>query len=140
MRTLTLATMLVAGALAGPAVGGERPFTGAFEGTGRACSGNLYIREKTAEWNTPFSVCKPARYELLEKDFTGEHKRIALRIKSRSKRCAYEVFEVEQVSRYGWNANAYQTLEAFQKRAQPDWLGSPLPERLTLSCPTVLLD
>lgn len=139
MRALTRTALLLAAVFVDPSVAGERPFTGVFEGTGRACSGNLYIREKTAEWNTPFSVCKPARYELLEKDFTGEHKRLALRIKSRSKRCAYEVFEVEQVSRYGWNANAYQTLEAFQKRSHPDWENSPLPERLTLSCPVVLL-
>ncbi len=140
MRALTLAAMLLAAVFVGPVAADERPFTGAFEGTGHACSGNLYIREKTAEWNTPFSVCKPARYEGLEKDFAGEHKRLALRIKSRSRRCAYEVFEVEQVSRYGWNANAYQSLEAFQKRSQPDWQNSPLPERLTLSCPTILLD
>lgn len=139
MRTLIrVATLLAAAVVAPGAPAGERSFTGVFEGTGRACSGNLYIREKTAEWNTPFSVCKPARYELLEKDFAREHKRLALRIKSRSKRCLYEVFEVEQVSRYGWNANAYQTLEAFQKRSLPDWDNSPLPERLTLSCPVVL--
>jgi hypothetical protein len=99
MRALRMAGLLLAvcGA-AVPAVAADRAFTGVFEGTGRACSGNFYIRSRTAEWNTPFSVCKPSGYEVLEKDLSGEKRRLAIRLKARSKYCRYEVIEVEQVS------------------------------------------
>jgi hypothetical protein len=143
MQVMVAAGLALAMLFAGEATAADKPFTGVFEGTGRACSGNLYIRSRTVEWNTPFSVCKRAAYDVLEKDFAGDGKRLALHRRTRSKRCAYVVIEiakVDSVSPYAWNVTGYQSLEAFQKRVQPDWLGSPLPERLTLSCPTVLLD
>lgn len=134
---LSKAVVLGLVSLAGVAVAADAPFTGVFNGTGRACFGALYVRTRTIEWITTYSICKPSRYEVLEKDLTGDHKRIAFRIKTRSRHCLYEVFELQQDSRYGWSAGGYQSLEAFQKRALPDWKNSPLEERLVLWCPMV---
>ena len=125
--------------LAGTA-GAEAPFTGAFSGTGRACSGGLYVRTRTIEWNSSFSVCKPSRYEVLDKDLAADHGRIAFRVKTRSRRCLYEVIEAQQIGTYSWDVRGYQSLESYRKRALPDWRNSPLPERLILACPMVRSD
>ncbi|MGJ7529155.1 hypothetical protein [Variovorax sp. GB1P17] len=143
MRTLKITVLLLALDLAGAAFAADRPFTGYFVGNGRACTGNLYIRTQTLEWHTPFSICKSTGYKVLEKDFTGAHKRLALQLKSRSKHCGSAVIQVEQaagVSPYSWNVTGYPSLEAFEKRDLPEWNNSSLDERMTLSCPTVLMD
>ena len=124
-------------AMATPAIAGEQPFTGSFRGTGRACSGSLNIRTKTIEWRSSFSVCKPTRHEILDKDLTPEHRRIAYRLTARSKACRYEVVEIQHVDGAGWNATGYQSLESFQNREAPAWKNSQLPERQVLSCPMI---
>jgi len=135
------ATGLALWLFAGTAMAADAPpFTGAFHGTGRACSGGFYIREKTVEWISTFSICKPSRYEVLARDSTAGHRRIAVHIKSRSRQCLYEVFEAQQSSTYGWNINGYQSLASYRNRALPDWRNSPLEERLILSCPMVRLN
>jgi len=134
---LTLILLALAGT--GTAIA-EAPFTAKFGGTGRACSGGLYVRTQTIEWNSSFSICKPARYEVLEKALAEGHGRIAFRLKARSRQCLYEVVEAEQLSTYGWDVRGYQSLESYKKRALPDWRNSPLTERLILSCPMTRLD
>jgi len=136
-RAAVLAFLVLAGT--GTAIA-EAPFTGVFSGTGRACSGGLYVRTKTIEWNSSFSVCKPARYRVLKQDLAKDHGRIAFRLDARSRQCRYEVIEAEQVSTYGWSVQGYQSLEAYQKRALPGWRHSPLDERLVLSCPMTRLN
>jgi hypothetical protein len=134
------ATGLLLWAFVGIALAADVPFTGAFTGTGRACSGGLYLRAKTVEWISTYSICKPSRYELLAKDLTADHQRIAVRIKARSRQCLYEIFEAEQVSTYSWDVRGYQSLEAYRKQDLPEWRNSPLPERQLLSCPMVRLN
>ena len=133
------ALVLLALATTGTAIA-ETRFTGKFSGTGRACSGGLFVKTRTIEWNSSFSVCKPARYEVLEKESVKDHDRIAFRFKTRSRQCLYEVVEAEQVSTYGWDVRGYQSLESYRKRALPGWRNSPLTERLILSCPMTRLD
>ncbi len=119
----------------------EAPFTGAFSGTGRACSGGLFVRTRTIEWNSSFSICKPARYEVLDREgLASDQGRIAFRLKARSRRCLYEVVEAQQVSRYGWDIRGYQSLESYRKRDLPDWNNSPLDDRMILSCPMTRLE
>ena len=126
--------------LAGTATA-EAPFTGVFSGTGRACSGGLFVRTRTIEWNSSFSLCKPARYSVLEKDLAGKERgRIAFRLGARSRHCRYEVIEAEQISRYGWDVRGYQSLESYRNRALPGWLHSPRDDRMVLSCPMVRLE
>lgn len=138
---ISKATALLSLVLAGPcAATAETPFTGKFSGTGRACSGGLYVRTQTIEWNSSFSVCKPAHYEVLEKEWVKDRGRIAFRYKTRSRQCLYEVIEAEQVSTYSWDVRGYQSLASYRKRALPGWSNSPLTERLILSCPMTRLD
>lgn len=138
MHSMRTACLLLIAVCAAPAVAGDEPFTGTFSGTGRACSGALQIRTKAIEWKSSFSVCKATRYEVLAKDSSPEHRKIAYRLKVRSKRCRYEVVEVEQhMGGYGWNVTGYQSLESFQNRDAPDWKNSALPERQVLSCPMI---
>ena len=137
MRTVKTVGLYLVIALANVAIAADEPFTGVFNGTGRACSGALYVRTQTIEWNSTYSVCKRGRYEILEKNLTADRKRIVYRLKKRSKHCRYEVVEVEHASGFGWNVGGYQSLEAFQKRDLPDWNNSALPERQVLSCPMI---
>ncbi|BEP36937.1 hypothetical protein GmRootV59_39090 [Variovorax sp. V59] len=116
------------------------PFTAVFGGTGRACSGGLYVRTQTIEWNSSFSICKPRRYRVLEKDLAADHGRIVFRLSARSRQCRYEVIEAEQISTYGWSVQGYPSLEAYRKRALPGWHHSPRDDRMVLSCPMVRLD
>ncbi|HWT20775.1 MAG TPA: hypothetical protein VN280_17800 [Variovorax sp.] len=140
MQTST-AAMLALLVLAGTGTAtAETPFTGAFSGTGRACSGGLYVRTRTIEWNSSFSICKPVRYEVLEKEEAGGRGRIAFRLKARGRPCLYEVIEAVQHSTYGWEVRGYQSLASYRNRALPDWRNSPLAERLILSCPMIRLD
>ena len=118
----------------GVAVATDKPFTGIFQGTGRACSGALYVRSKTTEWHSTYSACERSRYEILEKDLTGKVHRIAFLIKKRSAHCRHEVVELRLSDGYAWNVNGYPSLEAFQKRDAPDWKDSVLPGREVLSC------
>ncbi|WPH19414.1 hypothetical protein [Variovorax paradoxus] len=136
-RAAVLAFLALAGT--GTAIAAA-PFTAVFSGTGRACSGGLYVRTQTIEWNSSFSICKPSRYSVLEKDLAVDHGRIAFRLAARSRQCRYEVIEAKQVSTYGWSVQGYPSLEAYRKRALPGWRHSPRDERMVLSCPMVRLD
>ncbi|MET3498242.1 hypothetical protein [Variovorax boronicumulans] len=136
-KVVALAGLVLAGPCTATA---ETPFTGKFSGTGRACSGGLFVRTQTIEWNSSFSVCRPARYDVLEKDLRKDHGRIVFRFKTRSRQCLYEVIEAEQVGTYGWDVRGYQSLASYRKRALPGWSNSSLTERQILSCPMTRLD
>jgi hypothetical protein len=109
-------------------------FTGTFEGTGRACAGKLFVRTKTIEWNSTYSICNKTHYEIIEKNLTADQKHIAFRLKNKNKLCRYEVIELEYLSDYNWNVNGYQTTEGFKNRLSKEWIESSLPERQILSC------
>lgn len=135
MRALILLALSVSiGSLSSAAAAADKAFTGVFKGTGRACSGALYVRSKTIEWNSTYSVCKPTRYEILEKNLDSGHERIVFRLKTRSRRCRYSVIEVERENGYYWSVSGYPSLEGFQKKDLPDWSNSPLPEREIFLC------
>ena len=137
-RTFALMALALAGAC--PALA-DAPFTGKFSGTGRACSGGLYVRTKTIEWNSSFSICKPTRYEVLDNELDKkEDERIVFRLQSPSRQCLYPVIEVQRLSTYIWGVQGYQSMESYRNRALPDWANSPLEERLILSCPMTRLD
>lgn len=141
MRTLkTTSALFIFGSIISFNVGANQPFTGAFEGTGRACFGALYVRTKTIEWNSTYSVCKKTQYDIIEKNVEVTSKRIVFNLKKTSRQCRYKVVEVEHVSDYSWNVTGYQSLEGFEKRDLPDWKNSPLDERQTLSCTMIALD
>ncbi|MEX3811354.1 hypothetical protein AB3X96_13975 [Paraburkholderia sp. BR13439] len=109
------------------AIGAEGGFKGDFEGTGRACSGALYVRANTIEWNSTYSFCKTTRYKILEKNFSDEQRRIVFHLNNPGHQCRFKIVEVEQASRHNWNVSGYQSLEGFQKRDLPDWNNSRYP-------------
>jgi hypothetical protein len=114
----------------------EKPFTGVFSGYGRACSGGLFIRTKTIEWNSSFRICKPTRYDILEKSAKGEKERIVFQLRKYSQRCGLAVIEIEnaQTEDDRWDVTGYQTLESYQKRHEPGWADSVLDDRMTFYC------
>ncbi len=114
----------------------DTPFTGSFGSDGRACNGGLHVRSKTLEWISTYRICKPGSYRLVEKDLSGRYPRIVFRIKNHSRQCGLEVVELMQVDlRFGqWHANAYPSMEAYEKRDQPGWIDSEAPDRQALSC------
>ena len=123
----------------GAVLAADKPFTGAFEGGGRACSGGLYIRSKTIEWHSTYSACKPSHYKILEKGLSAKTPRIAYLLKRRSKYCRHEVIELKLNAGYAgdppyWDVMGYPSLEAFQKKNLPDWKDSIEPGREVLSC------
>ena len=69
------------------------PMTGVFSGQGRECDGNLYLRTKTIEWNTPYSMCSRTKYRIITKTFSntpkmvGDH--IVFALKNIGKTCHY---------------------------------------------------
>ncbi|MBR8417426.1 hypothetical protein K6W16_22500 [Burkholderia dolosa] len=135
MRILAVLVLCMSVAtLSSAVVAADDAFAGVFRGTGRACSGALYVRAKTIEWNSSYSICKSSSYEILEKKLDGERERMVFRLKNRSSRCRYSVVEVERAGGYSWNVSGYQSLEGFRKRDLPEWSNSPFPERQILSC------
>jgi hypothetical protein len=86
MLNVLLALFLISTSLAT-----EAPFTGAFEGTGRACYGGLYVRTKTISWLTPFSQCQKIRYEILEHEKKGNGRRFVFHLKQQQRSCRFEV-------------------------------------------------
>jgi hypothetical protein len=68
----TILFALVASLFSSLGLAAEKPFTGVFSGYGRACSGGLFVRTKTIEWNSTFSACKRTQYDILEKSAEGE--------------------------------------------------------------------
>lgn len=137
MYALKVLALSILGGLTATATAADKAFTGTFEGTGRACSGALYVRTKTIEWNSTYSRCKPTEYDILEKQLDSDHKRVVFNLKAHKKQCRYPVIEIEHVDGYSWNVSGYQSLEGFQKRNLPEWSNSPLPERQILSCPMI---
>ncbi|MDR2789226.1 MAG: hypothetical protein LBD06_12965 [Candidatus Accumulibacter sp.] len=48
------------------ALAADKSFTGVFSGYGRACSGGLFVRAKTIEWNSSFGIRKPTGHQALK--------------------------------------------------------------------------
>lgn len=110
----------------------EEPFTGVFKGQGRGCWGKLYVKEKTLQWTTPYSVCKPSKYKVLERELTVPNQRIAFELTQRSSQCRYTVIELSfdpQTPDY-WLAKGYASLDDFKQRQS----ASDESKLRTLSC------
>ena len=108
------------------------PLTGGFKGQGRGCWGSLYVREKTVQWTTPYSICKPTAYTVVEHDLTTPKRSIAFELARRSAQCRYAVIELSfdpETPDY-WLAKGYASLNEFKQRK----LASDESKLRTLSC------
>ncbi len=86
-----LSALLAAVLLLSPMYATDPVFTGAFEGTGRACYGSLSIRTRTISWLTPFSQCQKMLYEVIEREQKGNQRQFTFQLKQHSKECRFEV-------------------------------------------------
>lgn len=132
---MALVLSAVVGFFSIAAAASDQAFTGVFEGTGRACSGEMQVRAKTIAWHSTFSTCTATRYDVLERNADPSQERIVFRLKKRSSECRYPVIEAVRTSEYNWNVTGYPSLEGFQKKHLPDWSISALHDRQVLSCP-----
>jgi hypothetical protein len=97
---------------------GDGVLTGTFEGSGRACYGKLVVKPKTISWNTPFSSCKNAPYEILEQTTQGTERRVIYLLKKRNKGCLFSVISLHHRDSpkrdLDWEATGYLSLDDFK--------------------------
>jgi hypothetical protein len=96
----------------------DAPFTGSFEGTGRACYGGLYIRTRTISWVTPFSRCERMPYQLLEHSENGTQQEFAFQFKRPAKSCRFSVLYLYHgnTANLGrdWHVIGYASLQDYE--------------------------
>lgn len=69
---------------------------GVFDGTGRACGGQLKITPKRMSWSPPFSPCPPSTYTLAERRQENGATRWVYRLVGAPKSCTYKVVVLEK--------------------------------------------
>ncbi len=91
---------------------------GLFDGTGRACGGQLKITPKRLSWSPPFSPCPPSTFTLAERRQKGEATRWVYRLVGAPKSCTYKVVVLEKVARpearIAWNAYSFTSMKAYR--------------------------
>lgn len=129
---------LMAVVLMASSVSGESsPFTGTFKGTGRACSGGLYVRSQTISWVTTFSRCQRVPYEAVERSEKGNQREFVFRLKAHKKMCAFNVLYLHHPNTpdmaLDWEVIGYASVAQYEadkrngfKTALPNSLSCPL--------------
>jgi hypothetical protein len=130
--TAVVAMALAFGSHVAP-VAADAPCDGVYRSWGRTCQGSLVVRSKTIEWNSPFSVCKPSPYAVLDSELEGDERRVVYRIKKRNKACAFDVIEVFQFGDDMWSMRGYPSVEAYERRNDDAWLAAK-EGRAPLAC------
>lgn len=132
MRHLRIVPLVLLG-IGAPALAAQDPFLGAYHGQGRACTGGLFLRQRTLEWNASFFRCGPASYRRLEQE-DGARPRLAVRITHGGKACRFAVVEIHYYSEWSWTINGYPSMEAYERRSEPGWKDAVDPQREVASC------
>jgi hypothetical protein len=126
VAALVLAALSPLGLIAG----GDGAFTGTFEGSGRACYGNLVIKPKTISWKTPFSSCGDVPYEIIEQKSQGSEQRIIYLLKKRNKECLFSVISLHHGDSprpdLDWEATGYLSLDDFKADSIANSTSCPL--------------
>ena len=118
---------------AGTALASTDPFLGVYHGQGRACSGGLFLRERTMEWNASFFRCTPTHYRRIAQQ-DGARPRVVLALSGNDKGCPFKVVEIAYFSEWSWTINGYPSMEAYERRDEPGWKDAQAPERQVASC------
>jgi hypothetical protein len=94
-----------------------KTFTGTFEGTGRACYGELKIDKKQFAWNTPFSKCSTRLFRASEPNSSGGEKRYVYELRGVGKKCRYRTVVLRhpdpQQPSAAWEATGYRNQSDF---------------------------
>lgn len=95
----------------------DSPFTGHFQGTGRACYGTLSVQAKTISWTTPFSQCTSISYELVERSKQDGQTTITYRFKSHPGSCRYTILALTHhgaADATGWEVTGYGSEKSYR--------------------------
>jgi len=135
MRNAGLIGIMLASGLANAAAS---PFTGVFSGQGRGCWGKLYVRERTIEWNTPYSICSKTSYTVVQSSLNSKSPHIAFALNRKSKACRYKLIELSFDPEYPdyWQASGYQSRKDFDNRKT----ATEAAKLRTLSCSVQKVD
>ena len=128
LLAIALAQGMADAATATPAA----PFIGVFHGQGRGCWGKLYVKTKTLEWNTPYSVCAKTPYTVIDKDMDASAPSIAFVLQRKSRSCRYEIVQLAFDPAYPdyWLARGYASRADYEGRKTADGAA----QSRTLSC------
>lgn len=91
--------------------------TGRFVGSGRACSGTLNLSEKTISWQTTFSQCKAAPYQVIEQTNEGNRMRLTVQVNVKASRCLYSIVSLSHhgtAADTGWEVTGYGKKESYE--------------------------
>ncbi len=134
LRTLTIVAVLssLAANAAPPA------FTGVFDGTGRACSGQLFVRQKTITWLSSFSKCRGIPYTTVEQKSEGNQRGYTFLLKEKQRGCLYQVLYLTHHDNANmdifWEVLGYTTMQEFEADKQKGFKAESEDE---LSCPLI---
>lgn len=106
-----------------------------FEGTGRACSGELVVHTKSISWRTPFSKCIGLPYETVEHSHEDGVSRSVYRFMRDVPRCRYRYLMLQHDERrgsdIGWDVTGYADKQSYLADKAGSW---QLNGEGTLSC------
>lgn len=115
--TMKLAAAVISAAISLGAAASAQPFTGRFNGTGRACYGTLAVHVKTISWLTSFSQCQALPVELIERDENGGTLRLTYQFTRGASSCRFGVVSLMHNNSSdmdtGWQVVGYGTKSSF---------------------------
>ncbi len=122
LSRLLLPSVMLMALINANAIAADKVFTGVFQGQGRACFGKLFLREKTVEWNSSFSVCNSTGYTVLKSDLDGTSPHIAVYLKHKSRTCREAVIALtfDPAFPHFWQAEAYVSRQDYEHRTDED--------------------
>jgi len=112
-------------------------FTGRFQGTGRTCYGTLAVQAKTISWLTPFSGCRPVRYQIIEHDAQNEQMKTVYRLEPGATSCRYAILILTHSGTStdsGWEVTGYGSEQSYRTGKSSDYKTS---SEDMMSCPLV---
>jgi hypothetical protein len=93
-------------------------FKGEFQGTGRACYGELKIMPKKFSWNTSFSACSSRSFQVTELEPLQGRKRLLYRLSGVQKNCRYRTVVLSYpdpaVPAAAWDVTGYRSERDYQ--------------------------
>lgn len=113
--------------IATPVMAEEKLPVGVYHGNGRACSGALYIREKTMEWHATWVSCEKSPYEIIRTGQTNEGKKeYVFRIKNPDAKCKLPYFTLSHYAdvtddTQSWSFNAYKNMKDLESRSDDNY-------------------
>jgi len=111
------------------------PLPARFQGTGRACDGELVIQRQTILWSTPFSVCKAASYKLQDHDGNTGRARYTYRLDQTTSACRYRVISLthdgNKPEDIGWEVTGYGDPKSYEQDKAAGFSNAGTPDMMS---------